>query len=155
MRHLGRLNPVIGGDSGVFRAAAARVRGWSDTLHTDAARLRSNDDVHWVGTAGDAFRERLVSCADKTLASCAEYDAYAESLEHLAQALDSRQEQLASLVAVAGATWDEVRDAVTHGAGDALDVARGMADAAAEKAGDVVDGAKELGEDVWRGATPW
>jgi uncharacterized protein YukE len=150
---------VIGGDSGVFRATAARVRGWSDTLHSDADRLRSGHDVHWVGTAGDSFRTRVTACADKAVGACGDLDEYAEALDDLARTLEARQERLAALVAAAGATWDEVRDAVVHGAGDALDVAQGLADAAAEKAGEVagsvVHGAEDLGEGAWHAVTPW
>ena len=146
---------MIGGDSGTFRSAATQVRGWSDTLRTDAAHLRETDGVHWVGTAGDSFRERVTACADQAVAGCGDLDAYADALDDLAATLDDRQQQIATLLAAAGATWDEVRDAVVHGAGDALDVARGLAGSAADAAGDVVEGAKDAGEDLWHTVTPW
>ena len=105
---------MIGGDPGVFRADAARVRGWVDALESDAASLRRGDGVHWVGRAGDTFRRRMSDRAQDALATCGACEGYAAALDDLATTLESRQSQLAALVAEAGATMDEVRDAVVE-----------------------------------------
>lgn len=95
-----------------------------DALESDAARLRSGENVHWVGLAGDSFRTRIDAKAQEALATCGQCEGYATALDDLAATLESRQAQLAALIAEAGATVDEVRDAVVNGAGDALDVAQ-------------------------------
>ena len=138
----------------MFRADATRVRGWVDALESDAARLRSGESVHWVGLAGDSFRTRIDAKAQEALATCGQCEGYATALDDLAATLESRQSQLAALIAEAGATVDEVRDAVVNGAGDALDVAQGMASSARELAEDTAGNIKDGAANAWDAVTP-
>ena len=138
----------------MFRADAARVRGWVDALESDAASLRRGDGVHWVGLAGDTFRRRMSDRAQDALTTCGDCEGYAAALDDLATTLESRQSQLAALVAEAGATLDEVRDAVVSGAGDALDVAQGMASSARELAEQTASTVKDGAASAWDAVTP-
>ncbi len=125
-----------------------------DALESDAARLRSGENVHWVGLAGDSFRTRIDATAQEALGTCGQCEGYATALDDLAATLESRQSQLAALVAEAGATMDEVRDAVVNGAGDALDVAQGMASSARELAEDTAGNIKDGAASAWDAVTP-
>ena len=144
---------MIGGDPGAFRADATQVRGWVDGLESDAASLRRGEGVHWVGLAGDSFRRRISERAQEALATCGRCETYAAALDDLAATLEARQQQLAALLAEAGATADELRDAVVNGAGDALDVAQGMASAARDLAEDAAGGVKDAATDAWDAVT--
>jgi ABC-type transporter Mla subunit MlaD len=134
---------MIGGNPDDFRAAARRVRdsGEEVTRSTEAVLARG---PRWHSTAGDAYQDRLEDVL-RTAARAAEVaDLYAASLDGLADGLEERQRAIAALLEQAGATWDDARRMVAEGASDLMTGARSLADGAADRAGDLVDGIQKV-----------
>ncbi len=130
---------VIGGDPGEVRDHARRVRAWADQVDGVASEVLASSSVAWVSDAADRFREELEARQLEVTAIAELYRATADRLDALAAALEERQQLLASLLATAGRTFEELAGAVADGAGDVLDVAEGFARDVAGAGRDVLD----------------
>ena len=118
---------VIGGDPGEVRDHARRVRAWADQVDAVAAEVLGSSSVAWVSDAADRFREELEARQLEVEAIAERYRTTADRLDALATALEERQQVLASLLATAGRTFEELAGAVADGAGEVFDVAEGFA----------------------------
>jgi methyl-accepting chemotaxis protein len=121
----------VGGDAQEVRALARRVRGWADDVDRQAAVLRATD-VEWHSTAADDFARRLEERRGDVLAVAEKVRTAADRIDHLADVLQERQQQLSDLLAAAGRTLADAEQMVRDGVGDLLSEARSLAEGAAD-----------------------
>ncbi len=139
---------MIGGDPADLRADATRERAWADELDDDARAVLRAQDVEWVSTAADRFREKLEERRREVEGVAADYRDVADRLDALADTLDERQRTLTNLLETAGRTLEEVQQAVADGAQDLMSAAEGFANDALQAGKDAVDGLVDGGKKV-------
>lgn len=135
---------ALGGDPGDIRSMATRVRTWADDVDDQADEVRRAKDVEWKSTAADAFIDKIEQRYADTRAVAESVRDAATKLDHLADTLESRQDTLTDLLEQAGKTLAEAEQMVRDGVDDILGEVGSLANAAKDKAGDLVEGGKDL-----------